>query len=177
MWWRSWSTSAGLVFLLARWLVGLTQLSKIRRGCERVDVAGAVAFESPLVTVPVTVGLFQPRVILPLGWRAWTAETLAAVLAHERAHGERRDPLMAALARPQLRDLLVPPLAWWLERKLATLAEHACDDAALKQVERRQYAHTLLDIAATVHRHHGRLVWQGVGVDGDGRLAGESIVS
>lgn len=159
----------GLVLLLARWLIGLLHLSKIRKGSQSVE-ANIQAFESALVAVPVTVGLFRPRVILPLGWREWTADTLTAVLAHECAHVERRDPLVTAIARLNCAIFWFHPVAWWLEAKLATLAEHACDDAALKQVARQQYADTLLDIAATVRRHQGRLVWQGVGVDGDGRL-------
>ena len=160
----------GVVLLLARWVVGLVQLSKIRKGSRSVDAASIPAFESALVAVPVTVGLFRPRVILPLGWREWTADTLTAVLAHERAHVERQDPLVTALARLNCAIFWFHPVAWWLEARLATLAEHACDDAALKQVARRQYADTLLDIAATIRRHQGRLVWQGVGVDGNGRL-------
>ncbi|HZJ33984.1 MAG TPA: hypothetical protein VFD21_20595 [Vicinamibacterales bacterium] len=59
----------GVVLLLARWVVGLVQLSKIRKGSRSVDAANVSAFESALVAVPVTVGLFRPRVILPLGWR------------------------------------------------------------------------------------------------------------
>jgi beta-lactamase regulating signal transducer with metallopeptidase domain len=160
----------GVVLLLARWVAGLVQLSKIRKCSRSVETANIQVFESALVAVPVTVGLLRPRVILPLGWREWAADTLTAVLAHERAHVERRDPLVTAIAHLNCAIFWFHPVAWWLETRLATLAEHACDDAALKLVARRQYADTLLDIAATVRRHNGRLAWQGVGVDGDGRL-------
>jgi len=158
--------------LLIRFLFGAFHLIRIRRSSRPIADSSAAgdAMESGLVATPVTVGLFAPRVILPLTWRDWSPGTLAAVLAHERAHASRRDPLIALLAHLNRVVFWFHPLAWWLERKLATLAEHACDDAALRQVERRSYAETLLDIAAMVRRHNGRLAWPAVGVDGDGRL-------
>ena len=174
----SWSAVAlvvyflGAVLLVVRLLVGTFHLLRIRRSSRPVVVTSAAGevLESALVATPVTIGLFAPRIILPLAWQAWTPETLAAVLAHERAHAARRDPLVAVLARVNCAIFWFHPLAWWLERTLATLAEHVCDDAAVRAVTRRSYAETLLDIAAMVRRNNGRVVWQGVGVDGDGRL-------
>lgn len=172
-----WSTIAvavyvfGAAFLLLRLMLGILHLYRIRRSSRAVampDVGSAC--ESASVATPVTIGVLAPRVILPLAWRTWSTETLTAVLAHERAHAVRRDPLFALVARLNVAIFWFHPLAWWLERKVATLAEHAADDAALKHVARRRYAETLLDIAAMVGRHKGRLVWQGVGVDGNGRL-------
>jgi len=49
------------------------------------------AYESADISGPVTIGTFTPKVLLPSGWRNWPAETLRAVLAHERAHVTRRD--------------------------------------------------------------------------------------
>jgi beta-lactamase regulating signal transducer with metallopeptidase domain len=157
--------------LLIRFIAGLLHLASIRRSSQRVTTAdGQVIWESARVATPVTIGLVTPRVIVPASWRDWPPQMLTAVLAHEREHCRRRDPLIAMLARLNTTLFWFHPLSWWLERRLATLAEHACDEAALTQVPRRQYAQTLLDIAATARRHNGRLVWQGVGVDGDGRL-------
>jgi GWxTD domain-containing protein len=51
------------------------------------------------------------------------------------------------------------PLAWWLKKQLALLAEHACDDSALIQVgDRQQYARALLEIASAMKSARGRLV-------------------
>ena len=162
---------AGLTLFLVRFMIGLSQLARIRRSSQPVvGLHGEPAWESALVAAPVTIGLMRPRVILPASWHEWSPDMLNAVLAHERAHCARRDPLIATLARLNTAIFWFHPLAWWLERTLATLAEHACDDAALAQVEPRRYAETLLNIAGTVRRHHGRLVWHGVGVYGDGRL-------
>jgi len=160
----------GLAFFLVRYVIGLTQLARIRHHSRPVLAVGQPAFESVFIATPATVGLLAPRVILPATWRDWSSDTLTAVLAHERAHAARRDPLIAALARLNCAVFWFHPLAWWLERRLGTLAEHACDDAALMHVPARSYAETLLDIASTVRRNHGRLAWQAVGVDGDGQL-------
>jgi beta-lactamase regulating signal transducer with metallopeptidase domain len=161
----------GLAFFLVRYVIGLTQLARIRRHSRPVTLAnGQVIWQSTHIATPATIGLLKPRVIVPTAWREWPPEMLTAVLAHERAHCSRRDPLIAMMARLNTTVFWFHPLSWWLERKLATLAEHACDEAALTQVPRREYAETLLDIATTARRHNGRLVWQGVGVDGDGRL-------
>src|SRR5205814_2225266 len=47
--------------------------------------------ESPAVDSPLTLGLFRPIILLPAGWREWSAEQLGLVLAHELAHVRRCD--------------------------------------------------------------------------------------
>ena len=42
------------------------------------------------------------------------------------------------------------PLAWWLDWRLRTLAEEACDDASLAHIAPDTYARTLVDIAAAL---------------------------
>ncbi len=86
--------------------------------------------ESPAVAVPVTLGARRPIILLPLTWRAWREEKLQAVLAHELSHVVRRDGLTRALAAIHRAVFWFSPLAWWLERHLAALAEQASDDAA-----------------------------------------------
>ena len=83
---------------------------------------------SARVRTPVTVGFRSPRVILPADWRSSPAATLRAVLAHERAHVRRRDPLVGLLAAVTRALFWFNPLAWWLERSVAASAEVACDD-------------------------------------------------
>jgi len=53
------------------------------------------------------------------------------VFCHELAHWRRSDHLTAALS--EMLVVLLPwnPLAWWAKRRLAELAEHACDDWVL----------------------------------------------
>ncbi len=173
---------AGAMFLLVRLGVGWFAVRRIVRASERIeDGAGAsgrapshrsaVLCESSLVATPMTVGILAPKILLPSAWREWPAKKLEAVLAHEFSHVRRRDPLVALLARLNLCLFWFHPVAWWLEKQLATTAEHACDDAGLRVMgEKRRYAEVLLDMAEAVRRAGGRFAWDGVGVHGTGLL-------
>ena len=132
---------------------------------------GVIAAESNLLVSPMTIGITRPRIVLPVSWRTWPLQTRGAVLAHEAAHVRRRDPLVSFVARVNRCLFWFNPLAWWLERTLTANAEHTCDEAAVRAVgEPRRYADVLLEMADLVRRHHGRVNWQGVGVNGGGLL-------
>ena len=104
--------------------------------------------ESETISVPMTIGQFQPTILLPIGWREWDSAKLQAVLAHEEAHIRRADWAIGMMASINCCVFWFHPLAWWLKRELALLAEYACDDSALAQMgDRRQYARALLEIA------------------------------
>ncbi|HTX33877.1 MAG TPA: M56 family metallopeptidase, partial [Bryobacteraceae bacterium] len=128
----------GVGALLLRLAIGMI-------GASRLTPASCVA--------PVTVGVLHPRIILPQCWREWPQAQLDAVLAHERAHARRRDPLVQWLALLNRALFWFHPLAWWLERRLAALAEEACDAAVIGQGhDPRQYSGYLLDLARAVER-------------------------
>ncbi|MBZ5729179.1 MAG: TIGR03435 family protein [Acidobacteriia bacterium] len=114
--------------------------------------------ETEAIAVPVTAGWLRPRIVLPLEWREWDREKLDAVLAHEGAHIRRRDGLVAALAGVNRCVFWFHPLAWVLERKLALLAEQACDESCVAALgDRERYANLLLEMALVVDGAHGRL--------------------
>ncbi len=107
---------------------------------------------------PVTVGLLRPRIILPDAASEWSPAQLDAVLAHEREHVRRRDPLFQWLALLNRAVFWFHPLAWWLERRLAALAEEACDAAVLEQgLDPREYSMCLLEMARAVDRAGSRV--------------------
>jgi len=114
--------------------------------------------ESDRISVPMTVGWLRPAIVLPLEWQDWSDEKLGAVLAHEGAHIRRRDGLVAALAGVNRCIFWFHPLAWMLERRLALLAEQACDEASVAALgDRDRYAHLLLEMALVVNISEGRL--------------------
>jgi hypothetical protein len=171
------SYALGTAILLVRLLFGWHQMRQISKLAIPIELSGvgAPVLESSLIATPLTVGVLTPKVLLPPSWRLWPDEKLRAVLAHEVAHVQRHDPLVALLAHLNRCLFWFHPLAWWLERKLATTAEHACDDAAIRTVgEGRRYAAVLLDMAEAVRRRGSRFSWQGIGVRGTGFL-GERI--
>jgi len=111
----------------------------------------------------MTVGQIAPTILLPIGWREWDAAKFQAVLAHEEAHIRRADWAIGVMARINCCVFWFHPLAWWLKRELALLAEYACDDLALSQMgDRREYARALLEIAYAMKSAHGRLLMDAV---------------
>jgi beta-lactamase regulating signal transducer with metallopeptidase domain len=143
--------AAGALLLLARLFTGLILARRVIRAATPVEdrirpMRGLRVLESARVSVPLTAGIFRPVVLLPESWREWESERLRAVLAHERSHVERRDGLVRVAARLHRAMLWFSPVAWWLERHLAELAECASDDSAVAEtMDRSAYAAIVLD--------------------------------
>ncbi len=57
-----------------------------------------VLAESESVSVPLTLGVLRPMVLIPSGWRDWESTKLSAVIAHELSHVKRKDTLTRALS-------------------------------------------------------------------------------
>src|SRR3984957_11226343 len=138
-----------------------------RRLASRADAAGLMFLpetaESELISVPVTLGALRSTILLPQEWREWDDAKLDAVLAHEVAHVARRDGLTQRLSLLHRAIFWFSPLAWWLDRHLADLAEQASDEAALScGADRNEYARTLLGFFAALQATPGRVWWQGV---------------
>jgi len=119
--------------------------------------------ESEHISVPVTLGVLRPVILLPCDWSRWHHAKLDAVLAHEYAHVARRDALTQQLSLLHRAIFWFSPLSWWLDRHLADLAEQASDEAALScGTDRNEYAHTLLGFFEALRVAPGRIRWQGV---------------
>jgi hypothetical protein len=157
----------GAAMFLFRFVAGWIVATRVAGSAVRTSIRASVpVFESPQVSTPVTIGAIRPRVVLPAGWAMWPAEKLDAVVAHETAHVQRRDPLITFVARLNLAIFWFHPAAWWLNRVLTLTAEHACDEDASRLVGRQRYASLLIELAKAAQLHGGRL--QGVAVDGTG---------
>jgi TonB family protein len=100
-------------------------------------------------------------VVLPESWSQWPAAQLDAVLTHEHEHARRRDPLFQWLALLNRAVFWPHPLAWWLERRMAALAEEACDAVVLAHGhDPRDYSKYLIDMARSVATNGARIqVW------------------
>ncbi len=163
----------GLLLSLFRLIPGWRAASRISHSCEPVQIPSSDVHvcESSLVNTPLTVGLFSPRIVLPLGWREWSDTKLLAVLAHETAHVKNRDSLVNLAAWLNRCIFWFHPLAWWLRKTLATTAEQRCDEIAARAVgDTREYADVLLEVAALAIPHGGRCAFVGAGMEGDGSL-------
>jgi beta-lactamase regulating signal transducer with metallopeptidase domain len=97
--------------------------------------------------IPVTWGVFRPRVVLPSDATQWTEQRRRIVLAHELAHISRHDWLLQMCAEFMCCAYWFHPLAWVAARRLRQESEQACDDAVLNaSIPASDYAHELLEI-------------------------------
>jgi beta-lactamase regulating signal transducer with metallopeptidase domain len=168
------------IFFLVRLILGVTFGHRLDRNSHAIEDPQTLArlhffvhaarlrsnprlAESELLSVPVTFGIKHPSILFPATWREWEPAELDAVLAHEISHVARRDALTERLSLLHRAIFWFSPLSWWLDRRLAELAEQASDDAALAAgADRTRYAETVLGFFAALEAAPGRVWWQGV---------------
>jgi len=181
-----WKAFAGALYVavttifFARFLLGFVLSRRLERAARTVDDPRALdslalhsraarlrklprLAESEIVLVPVTLGVRRSSILLPVGWRNWDDAELDAVMAHEVSHVARRDALTQRLSLLHRAAFWFSPLSWWLDRRIAELAEEASDEAALAHgADRTRYAETLLNFFSVLESTPGRMHWQGV---------------
>ena len=181
-----WSTVVVAIYLavallfLARFFVGLAFGRRLLRASQRIHEARVThrmasrahsyglalvprVAESEFISVPVTMGALRSTILLPPNWREWDDAKLDAVVAHEVSHVARRDGLTQRLSLLHRAIFWFSPLAWWLDRHIADLAEQASDEAALSSgADCGDYARTLLGFFEALQTSPGRVWWQGV---------------
>jgi beta-lactamase regulating signal transducer with metallopeptidase domain len=143
--------AVGTATIVAKRAFGIASaISLVRRAKPFRDV-----LISNEVDQPVTLG---SQIVLPSAAAQWDESRLSAVLAHERAHVDRRDSLQAAVGHVVCAVYWFHPLAWISAQHAALAREQACDDAVLEQgITRDTYAMAILDVARSLSRRvaHG----------------------
>ena len=146
--------------LLVRLAVAMSVVHRMLGRAEllkRID--GVELLSSEDIAVPVTAGIWRPRIIVPTMWNSWTAAKQDAVLRHELSHIARRDVLVSLLSACCCAVYWFHPLSWALSRRLASLAEECCDDAVLRKTAGRTlYARYLLEFASLCRTRRPLLV-------------------
>lgn len=99
------------------------------------------------------VGLIRPQVYVSSGLLALPARDLRPILAHERAHAARRDPLRRVVASLGLAYHL-PGIAAALERRLARAHEMAADAEAALAIGNAQRVAEILVRFVRLHLLH-----------------------
>jgi TonB family protein len=135
--------------LLARLIVALAVMWRISRAAIPMAMPDDVRI-SEHVSSPATFGAV---ILVPPGAQTWSAEKLDAVLTHERAHVRAGDGFWSWVAQLHAALFWFTPFAWWIQRRLETLAETTSDDAVLiARHDPADYAALLLEFA----RHPNR---------------------
>ena len=139
---------------------GLTPVSDIERLdqlsllAERAGVKRPMELcVNPLVSSPLLIGFFRPRIVLP---RADIAEKdFQYIVLHELTHYKRRDLFYKWLVQTAVCLHWFNPLVYWMSRELTKDCEFSCDEAVLSLVgydRASDYGKTLLDAMAAVGR-------------------------
>ncbi len=115
----------------ARELAGSIRLGRRLKATRPEQVKGALVIPDP-VPRAFCAGLLAPRIYVSSGALSLLDEAaLDAVLAHERHHAERRDPLRFATIRVMSRALFFLPALAELARRQLSLAELSADENAV----------------------------------------------
>jgi beta-lactamase regulating signal transducer with metallopeptidase domain len=156
---------AGALAVITRFLAALAAARNLVRRSTIVDTAAwnrdvadvalALRLESvprvvasPEVPVPVTTGILDPVIVVPMEAQHWPADRRRTVLLHELAHVRRRDTIVQGLQYVACAVHWWNPLAWHASRRLAIERERACDDLVLAAgMPGIDYAAHLVDIA------------------------------
>lgn len=112
---------------------------------------------SSQVSSPLTLGLFQPKIILPIDInQQLTEKQLSLVLLHELAHIQRRDILWNWITYGITLLHWFNPLIWLASKRMKADMEMACDAKVLAHLsaqDRNDYGLTLINLSQLSSKH------------------------
>lgn len=90
-------------------------------------------FESEIVGSPFVHGIWRAKIYVPSGMDAYDRNL---ILAHERCHIRRRDPLILIFSQIVSMIFWFHPLIWLAKSKLRKDMEMSCDEEAISSLQR-----------------------------------------
>ena len=126
---------------------------EIVKTCSRAIIGrdqSVEACSSKLVLVPVTIGMFNPMVILPAELIAEeNAELLTSAIGHEITHVARRDYTFNLLYEFLYLPLSFHPCAALIRRRIRQTRELSCDEVVAERIMTAEvYARSLVKLAS-----------------------------
>ncbi|MEA2736550.1 MAG: hypothetical protein QOE14_3001, partial [Humisphaera sp.] len=162
-----WLIVAGMLVLRMTFACALLSI-RLRRLSPSTDArlvellrnAAIAAFETDLVTSPALLGVFRPRLLLPVGLvDRLTRDELRFIILHELAHLRRRDILVGAIVALITALHWFNPLVWLAAARFRSERELACDEAVLAATSpeaRPAYGATILRLLELFPQPPGR---------------------
>ncbi len=155
----------GAVMCLSWYLISRFGLNRILRRAEPVGdswnrLQGEISSElglrrsvrllkSDMIGAAVTIGIFNPAVVLPSNTEGWPECRKRLMLSHELAHVKRRDGCIELLAVCAAVLYWFNPFVWLAVKRHRVERERDCDDCVLITGGKpSDYAGLLMDIAA-----------------------------
>jgi len=146
-----WRLVAGRMLLSRLWTSAspVEHLPMLEILARRFDVRREIAVRiSTGPTVPMTWGIFRPRILLPAEAVGWSAEQWRVVLLHELGHVARHDSSVRTFAAVLCALYWMNPAIWFAAARMRREQEHACDDLVLSNgADAAVYARNLLAAA------------------------------
>ncbi len=153
---------AGVRFIVKRarpadyeWSVLLEDLMEEQHLRRRIKL-----LQSSRIKAAITVGVFNPTIVIPSDTKRWTDQLRRLVLSHELAHVKRWDTLIETFALLATVVYWFNPLVWFAVKQLRIERERDCDNAVLSAGARpSDYAELLMNIASDLG-DSAKPVWQ-----------------
>jgi bla regulator protein blaR1 len=151
------------IILRCAWLgLGFAKLARLRRSARRLEPLPAAMREmrtllgvepdfclSDEISGPVTFGLRQPVILLPVCFLEMDATHQQAIVAHELLHVARRDWAFNLAEEVIIAVFWFHPAVWWLVNRIRLTREQVVDrDAVELTGARKPYLYALAEIAA-----------------------------
>ncbi len=124
------------IFLLLPLLHTLSLLLRLRAAANlpvaqgKADRGALRVYATPVVALPLSVGMRCRTVFVPPDWQRWPAQARELAMYHELAHASRADGWAQLLQVVARAIYFFHPLVWMLWRLAGDYREMACDDTA-----------------------------------------------
>ena len=147
---------AGVLLSSLRLATGALTLHRLRRRAHGTVANGEEILFSEEIDIPFVHGVIHPAIVFPAAAEGVLhVEPWNVILAHERAHLARRDPLMQWLRQIAVTIHWWNPLVTRLARATDVAVEGACDDEVLSGGARpTTYANAMLTFADAAQPFH-----------------------
>ncbi|HEY1883763.1 MAG TPA: M56 family metallopeptidase [Candidatus Cybelea sp.] len=151
---------AAAVLALIRLAVSFFRVYAIRRALRPLAGAGRDVWVCDDLSVPIVAGILSPAIVIPSAIaNELTPANLQRIVAHERAHIRRYDPLCNLIARAVEALLILNPWVYLAGRNLCLEREAACDDWVVESVgSPGEYAACLALLAQSVRSRNAPLL-------------------